>query len=177
MIAGKIIPAIASTTAAITGFSCMQLFTLIITDDITHVKNCCLDTSFNYFQINNHADAIHMKDKEYKIIFDGPTKAIPPGWIVWDIIDIKGSMSCKQLVEYFGKEYDIKITTILANGKSIVFMFMPSSKEKLDRKIEEIYETDYGLQIMENYLWLEINEKKDNFDVVLPKMRYFFKYL
>ena len=175
MIAGKIIPAIASTTAAITGFSCMQLYTLLITDDISQVKNCCLDTSFNYFQINNPADPVHMKDKQYNIIFDGPTKAIPSGWTVWDIIDIKGPMTCQQLFEYFQKEYDVKITTVLANGKTIIFMFMPNSKKKLNRKIDEIYENDYGLQVIENYLWLEINGKKDNFDVVMPKMRYYFK--
>ena len=175
MISGKIIPAIASTTATITGFSCMQLFTLIITKDISLVKNCYFETSFNLFQINNPPDVIHVKDNEYNIIFDGPTKAIPNGWTVWDIIDIKGPMTCKHFVEYFKKEYDVKITTISANNKTIILMYMPSRNKKLDRTIEEIYENDYGHQITQNYLWIDINGKKDNVDVVMPKIRYFFK--
>ena len=109
------------------------------------------------------------------IIFDGPTKAIPNGWTVWDIIDIKGPMTCKHFVEYFKKEYDVKITTISANNKTIILMYMPSRNKKLDRTIEEIYENDYGHQITQNYLWIDINGKKDNVDVVMPKIRYFFK--
>ena len=45
MIARKIIPVIASTTAAITGFSFMQLFTLINNDDNSFVKKLF----FRYF--------------------------------------------------------------------------------------------------------------------------------
>ena len=54
-------------------------------------------------------------------------------------------------------------------------MYMPSRNKKLDRTIEEIYENDYGHQITQNYLWIDINRKKDNVDVVMPKIRYFFK--
>ena len=80
IIAGKIIPAISSTTAAITGFSCMRLFSLVNSDDINLVKNCNFNTAFNLFVIFNPSDVKHMTDEEYNIIFDGPTKAIPPGW-------------------------------------------------------------------------------------------------
>lgn len=175
MIAGKIIPAIASTTATITGFSCMQLFTLVNSDDISLVKNCYFNTSFNLYQIYNPPDVIHMQDKEYNVIFDGPTKAVPLGWTVWDIIDIKGPMTCKNFVQYFQKEYEVKLTSISSNSKTIIYMFMPSMVKKQNRKIEEIYENDYGLQIKEKYLWLDITGKKDNIDVIMPKIRYNFK--
>ena len=175
MIAGKIVPAIASTTATIIGFSCMQIFTLINTDDISFVKNCYFNTSFNIYQINNPPDVIHMKDKEYDVIFCGPIKAVPSGWTVWDIIDIKGPMTCQNFVEYFLKEYEVKITSISSNSKVIIIMYMKSMIKKKDKKIEEIYENEYGIQIKQNYLWLDISGKKDNIDVVMPKIRYNFK--
>ena len=84
-------------------------------------------------------------------------------------------MTCQQFIEYFLKKYEVKVTSISANSKTIIFMYMPSRVKKLNRKIEEIYENDYGLQISQDYLWIEINGKKDNIDVVMPKMRYFFK--
>lgn len=176
MIAGKIVPAIASTTAAITGFSTMQLFTLINTEDIDLVKNCYFDLSFNLYQINNPRDVIHVQDSEYNIMFDGPTKAVPPGWTAWDIIDIKGPMTCHNFVEYFKNTYDVNISSISSNNKTIIFMFMKNNRMKnLNRKIEEIYEQDYGLQIINNYLWLDINGKKDSIYVLMPKIRYIFK--
>lgn len=175
IIAGKIVPAIASTTASITGFSCMQLFTLINSNDISLVKNCYFDTSFNLYQINNPPDVIHIEDSEYNIIFDGPIKAVPPGWTVWDIIDIKGPMTCKNFVELFQKEYEVKITSISSNLKPIIYMFMPSWVKKQNRKIEEIYENDNRQHLKQNYLWLDITGKKDNIDVIMPKIKYNFK--
>ena len=80
-------------------------------------------------------------------------------------------MTCQQLVDYFLKKYEVKITTISANNKTIIFMNMPSKIKKLNRNIEEIYENDYGIWIIQDYLWLEINGKKDNIDVIMPKMR------
>jgi ubiquitin-activating enzyme E1 len=175
IIAGKIIPAIASTTATIVGFACMQIFTLLNSDDTSLVKNCFFNTAFNFYQINNPSDVIHMEDKEYDIIFDGPLKAIPQGWTVWDIINIKGPMTCQNFIDYLLKEYEVKITSISSNSKSIIFMFMPSSIKKKNRNIEEIYENEYGIKIKENYLWLDITGKKDNIDVIMPKIRYYFK--
>ncbi len=175
IIAGKIIPAISSTTAAITGFSCMQLFTLLNSDNIDLVKNCYFNTSFNLYQINNPSDVIHMKDEEYNIIFDGPTKAVPKGWTVWDIIEIKGPMTCLEFVDYFKKEYEVKISSISSNSKVIIFMFMAARSKKINRKIEEIYENEYGLQIKQNFLWLDITEKKDTIDVIVPKIKYYFE--
>jgi ubiquitin-activating enzyme E1 len=175
MIAGKIVPAIASTTATVTGFACMQLFSLINSENISLIKNFCFNTSDNFYQINNPSDVIHMQDQEYNELLDGPSKAVPLGWTVWDIINIKGPMTCKTFVEYFEKEYDVKILAISSNSKTIIIMYMPSRIKKLNLKIEEIYDNNYGLKKEQNYLWLDITGKKDNIDVVMPKIKYSFK--
>lgn len=175
MIAGRIVPAIASTTATITGFACMQLYPLINSEDINSIKNLCFNSSDNFYQINGPSDVIHMKDQEYNELLDGPSKAVPPGWTVWDIIEIKGPMTCQELVAYFQKEYGVKILGISSNFKTIILMFMPNKIKKLNLKIEEIYEKNYGLKKGQNYLWLDIVGKKDNIDAVMPKIKYIFK--
>ena len=113
MIAGKIVPAIATTTAMITGFACLQLLTLLNTDEIPFVKNSYLDTSINYYQINNPSEVIHMEDQDYNPLVDCPAVAIPKGWTVWDIINIKGPMTCQEFIDYFTKEYIFNMNKII----------------------------------------------------------------
>ena len=175
MIAGKIVPAIATTTAMITGFACLQLLTLLNTDEIPFLKNSYLDTSINYYQINNPSEVIHMEDQDYNPLVDGPAVAIPKGWTVWDIINIKGPMTCQEFIDYFTKEYNIKILAISSNFKSIIQLYMPSKKNKLPLKIEDIYEKNNTLKKDQKSLWLEISAESDNISVIMPKIKYTFK--
>ena len=175
MIAGRIVPAIASTTAMITGFACMQLITLLNSENILLLKNCYLDTSINNYQIDNPSDVIHMEDQDYNPLVDGPAIAIPKGWTVWDIINIKGPMTCQEFIDFFKKEYNVKILGISSNFKSIIQLFMPSKKKKLPLKIEDIYAKNNGLKKDQKSLWLEISADFNNISVIMPKIKYTFK--
>jgi len=174
MIAGRIVPALANTTAMITGFACLQLLTLLNSDDISSVKNCFFNTALNQYLINNPSDVIYMEDQDYNPLMDGPSIAVPKRWTVWDIIKIKGPMTCQEFVEYFKKEYNVKILGIASNFKSIIQMFMPSKKEKLSLKIEDIYRKINGLKKEQKSLWLEISGVINNINVVMPKIKYTF---
>ena len=88
MIAGRIVPAMATTTAAITGIVCLQLYTLNQTNKINYFRNCYLNLAINRFIMTLPAPQIKHVDKEYDEELDSSIKAIPPNWTVWDKIII-----------------------------------------------------------------------------------------
>ena len=102
-------------------------------------------------------------------------QTVQKGWIVWDIINIKGPMTCQEFVDYFKRVYNVNILGIASNFKSIIQMFMPSKVKKLSLKIEDIYKNINGLKKDQNSLWLEISGVIDNVSVVMPKIKYTFK--
>lgn len=69
MIAGRIVPAIASIIAMIIGFACLQLL-ILNSDDISLVKDSFFNTAFNLYQINNPSDVVYMEDQEYNSLMD-----------------------------------------------------------------------------------------------------------
>ena len=91
--------------------------------------------------------AIQMKDKDYDPILLGPVKAIPPNWTVWDKITIKQSMTCKELIDYVKKEYNVEVTDITCGSVNIIQMFMSSSKARLPQKIEDVYNTNAKVKL------------------------------
>ena len=175
MIAGRIVPAIATTTAMITGFACIQLLTLVHSKDISLVKNCYFNTCFNIYNINNPSDVIYMEDQEYDPLMDGPTIAVPKGWTVWDIIKIQGPMTCQEFIDYFKIKYNVNILGIASNFINIIQLFMPSKTKKLPLRIEDIYEKSKGLKKGQKCIWLEISGEINNINVVMPKIKYTFK--
>ena len=59
LIAGKIIPAIATTTAAITGIVSLQLYTLYQTNKIEYLRDCYLNLAINSIFMSEPKPAIH----------------------------------------------------------------------------------------------------------------------
>lgn len=47
-------------------------------------------------------------------------RTVPKGWTVWDIINIKGPMTCQEFVDYFKRAYNANILGIASNFKSII---------------------------------------------------------
>jgi len=93
MIAGKIIPAIATTTAAVTGLVSLNIYTLLFTNDIAFMRNAFMNLAVSLF--TEPGEKLPHKDKTNDQILLGLVKAIPPNWTVWDRIDINGPMTIK----------------------------------------------------------------------------------
>ena len=177
MIAGKIIPAIATTTAAITGIVSLQLYTLYQTNKIDFLRDCYLNLAINSIFMSEPKPAIQMKDKDNDPILLGPVKAIPPNWTVWDKITINKSMTCQELIDYIMEKYKVEVSIITSGNVTIIQTFMPSSKARLPQKIEDIYNANSKVKLGENvnHLNLEISGDIGEATALMPLFRYVFK--
>ena len=177
MIAGKIIPAIATTTAAITGIVSLQLYTLYQTNKIDYLRDCYLNLAINSIFLSEPKPAIQMKDKDNDPILLGPVKAIPPNWTVWDKITINKSMTVQELIDYVMKTYNVEVSIITAGSVTIVQTFMPSAKARLSQKIEDVYNSNSKIKLDEKtkVLNLEISGDIGDATALMPQFRYVFK--
>ena len=178
IIAGRIVPALATTTAAITGIVCLQLYTLTQTNQINYFKNCYMNLAVNNFIMTIPSRKIRHKDKEYDEELSTPIKAIPLNWTVWDKIIINGPKTPKEIMDYIKKEYNVDVFLISSNGITISQTFLSTHSDKNNLKIEEIYINEAknrNISINNNFLILQINGEYNKIPVLMPLFKYIYK--
>lgn len=133
-IAGKIIPAIATTTALATGLVCLELYKLVDEkEDIEQYKNSFVNIALPFMAFSEPITAQKLKYKS------------PKGeqtWTLWSRFDIKGNPTLREFVDHFQKEEGLEVT-MLSSGVSMLYSsFMPAkSKDRLGMNMLQLIET------------------------------------
>jgi len=130
-IAGKIIPAIATTTALITGLVCLELYKIIDgKDKIEDYKNGFINLALPFF---GFSEPIKMPIMKYHDV----------EWSLWDRFDIPNDITLQEFIDYFQKQHNLEVTMISSGVMLLYSSFMPSKKSE-DRKklkLSELIET------------------------------------
>ncbi|OWB80099.1 hypothetical protein B5S32_g4350 [[Candida] boidinii] len=161
-IAGRIIPAIATTTALVTGLICLELYKIVDNKkDIEKYKNGFVNLALPFIGFSEPISSPKGKYNDKK--FDE----------IWDRFDIYGNMTLQELINKFLKDENLTIT-MLSHGVSLLYAsFHPPKKlkERLPLKLTDLIETVSKKTIgsHEKTLIFEICvEDKDEEDVDVP---------
>ena len=173
-VAGNIIPAIASTTAAISGLSCLQIYTILLTDNLNNFRNSNFNLATSIYDLSIPEEKRFITDIP-KTETANETKVIPKKFTVWDKIDLYGPfLNVKNIVDTFKKKYDVEIEFI--NYKSNVLASPIDGDEDYEKTIEELVKEINGENLMKKkYIKLEISGSKGEADIITPTIRYILK--
>uniref|UniRef100_A0A6A7G6M5 E1 ubiquitin-activating enzyme n=1 Tax=Hirondellea gigas TaxID=1518452 RepID=A0A6A7G6M5_9CRUS len=172
LIAGKIIPAIATTTAMVTGLVCLELYKTIQDKPLEAYKNGFANLAIPFLTFGEPVPPVKTKSK---------LRGKEWEYTLWDRIDIdQGDITLQKFLDLFSEEYGFDVS-MLSYGPSILYSFFANPKKVKQRKkkpmskvAEEVSKTK--LRDDERYLILEacVTDENDE-DVEIPYIRLKFR--
>ena len=169
-IAGKIMPAIATTTALATGLICLELFKVLQDKPVEKYMNSFSNLALPLFVCQEPDKPAGIKSvikgKEYM-------------WTVWDRIDIsEPSMTLAQLIAHLAGEYGVELS-MLSSGVTILFsdfMDRKKSQERQSMTLRQIVETVTKRSIppSQRFMTLEVicQDPESGDEVEMPVLRF-----
>ncbi|KAM6141160.1 ubiquitin-like modifier-activating enzyme 1 [Erethizon dorsatum] len=171
LIAGKIIPAIATTTAAIAGLVCLELYKVVQGhQQLQSYKNSFLNLALPLF------------------IFSEPLapprhQYYNPEWTLWDRFDVQGrqpdgeEMTLQQFLDYFKTQHKLEVTMVSQGVSMLYSFFMPTAKrkERLRQPMTEIVSCVSKQKLGHHVRTLVFElccNNEDGEDVEVPYVRY-----
>lgn len=128
LIAGKIIPAIATTTALVSGLVCLELYKLVQGHGKLELyKNGFVNLALPFFGFSEPIPAAKQKYYDHE-------------FTLWDRFEVKGEMKLKEFLDYFKEKHGLEIT-MLSQGVCMLYsFFMPNNKrkERLEQTMSEV---------------------------------------
>lgn len=122
LIAGRIIPAIATTTSLVVGLNCIELYKLVQGHAKFELyKSSFVNLALPFFGLSEPMPPT--KSKYYDIEFS-----------LWSRFDVEGDMTLKEFLDYFKEKHSLEIT-MLSQGVVMLYSFF-MNKEKLKERLQ-----------------------------------------
>jgi len=174
--AGKIIPAIATTTALVTGMVCMELYKLIqpsknkIEDFRCFSCNLALPLFSSSEPMPPAKTKIKLKGEEWQ-------------WSLWDRLEVdEGDITLEQLMRHMKSKYGLEVT-MLSHGPTMIYYdfgmgIKKKVKDRLKEKMSDLVRNVANVELKPNdkYLVLEVSvQNEEEEEVEVPYIRFKFR--
>ena len=160
-IAGKIIPAIATTTALVSGLIALELYKIVCNEgDISKYRNGFINLALPFFGFTEPVAPPVTKYREFV-------------WTLWDRFKLDGTkMTLREMLDWFQEKYKLEVS-MLSSGSSMLYAPALTKPNKLDSLlvdllkkplpphaksvvIEALAEDDQGNDVEMPFIWLKI---------------------
>ncbi|KAI1294860.1 Ubiquitin-like modifier-activating enzyme 1 [Halotydeus destructor] len=165
LIAGRIIPAIATTTSLVAGLVMLELYKLVQGhENLELYKNGFANLALPFFAFSEPMRV--PKQKYYETEFS-----------IWDRFEMKGELTLREFIDYFKNDHKLEIT-MLSQGVSMLYSFFMQEakrKERLDLPMSEVVQTVSKRTIEPHVRALTFDlccNDEEGEDVEVPYVRY-----
>eukprot|EP00455_Lapot_gusevi_P024090 TRINITY_DN24_c0_g1_i5.p1 TRINITY_DN24_c0_g1~~TRINITY_DN24_c0_g1_i5.p1 ORF type:complete len:1100 (-),score=574.74 TRINITY_DN24_c0_g1_i5:196-3444(-) len=198
LIAGRIIPALATTTAMITGLVSIEFYKLLLGLPAAEFRNANVNlamSTFNFFEVSEPFKA----QKGFDVSDQRDVIPYPDGFTSWDKIVIdQGDMTLGEFVEAFPKIHHGVVPSLLfkhgitakdIEEKKGKYLYLDTDgmlpdrraahNANLAKKVSELYKETYGDFVNPNRNWIALDgafEDADGNGAIVPFIKYVFKH-
>lgn len=174
-IAGKIIPAIATTTAMVAGLICVEFYKLLLDRPIEAFRNCYANLATPTFVFS---EPMPCSKNTLKLPNGNDGEERTWDWSLWDTIDIRGPKTLQELIDHFTDSYGLEVNMVTLGPKMLYSAFMNPSKRarRLELPIPDVVQEVTKEPIAPGVTFVEIlvlclDEEGEEAD--LPAVRYY----
>ncbi|CAM0950523.1 unnamed protein product [Alopecurus aequalis] len=164
-IAGRIIPAIATSTAMATGFVCLELYKVLAGGHkVEDYRNTFANLAIPLFSIAEPVPPKTMKHQDLS-------------WTVWDRWTVTGNITLRELLGWL-KEKGLNAYSISCGTSLLYNSMFPRHKERLDRKVVDVAREVAKMEVPSYRRHLDVVvacEDDDDNDVDIPLVSVYFR--
>lgn len=163
LIAGRIIPAIATTTAMATGLVCLELYKVIQGKPVEAYRNTFANLALPLFAM---AEPIPPKTFKYRDL----------EWSLWDRWILEGDLTVQQVLDWF-RAKGLEAYSISCGQSLLYNNIFPKHKERLDKKMSELVVTVAKMEVPADRNHFDVvvaceDEEGEDLDVPLVSIRF-----
>lgn len=159
-IAGKIVPAIATTTAAVAGLVTIELIKVVMKSPADDFKNCFMNLALPYVIFSQPGPP------EVTVIREGLSFSNWDKWVVQGTQEFK----LKDFLRFFKDKYGFQVSIVVHGVKIVYVPLLPGHSKRLDQKMTKLIKA-----AGKAYVDLTVSFEGDgDDDLPGPPVRYYF---
>ena len=163
-IAGNMIPAVSTTTSAITAACALELYKLVLTENVDDYRNLSMDLSEPFLRYSIPRESnIFVSNDQYI--------SIPSSITVWDKVCFSNATKVLDIRDFFEFKYKMNISCIMKEDGSVIYdtLLLSPEENKLNREVNSYKEYEG-----QKWIKLLVTGSKNKKQVKLPSIKVSF---